>query len=168
MVAKTQVRWDAILKERTEALLAKRPEEAKHLSAQRRHIEVFHQLEWPTVRDQLRREFRIELDEATEPHWLEPWRAAYWHPSTDLRGRVTWGLTGPLSADAASIAHYLSKGWLTREPTTLASSEQEGQVTVAAPLKVQKITPEQAFTCEQCGKPSGHRGAHLKNRTKEQ
>lgn len=122
MVVSEQVRWDAVLNDRTAEVLSKNPELAKLVRAQRRHVDVFHEMEWAGIQLRLWENFRIHLSDDDEPHWTEPWKAAYWKPSTDLRGNVTWLLTGPLSADATSIAHYLAKGWHTRLPVEEAEA----------------------------------------------
>ena len=117
MVVSNQVRWDAVLNEETARELATHPDKERLLKARRRHVEVFHEQEWPAIQSRLRKDYGIDLSESQEPHWMEPWKASYWHPSTGLGNKgTTWSLTGPLSADAASLYRYLAKGWHTRQP----------------------------------------------------
>ena len=149
MVVESPVNWDAVLLEREQALLAKQPEQQRIVQARRRHVDFFHKTVWPEIREKLRREHRIELTENEEPHWIEPWKAAYWHPSTDLRDRTTWILTGPISADAASIDQYLAKGWRFRRPEPVPSPEVAPEI--HTPLSAIGPPSKQSL-CRKCGR----------------
>ena len=146
--AMAKVSWDTPLNEATAELLSRHPDRERWTKAVRRHVDVFHAREWPSIRERLRKEFRIEVGDNEEPHWMEPWKVAYWHPSTDLRGRTTWSLTMPIPADAASIAHYWAKGWRFRQPVQA--------VEAAAPISAQtpilpEAGPPRKGVCPECG-----------------
>lgn len=160
MVVEVALPWQSVLDKVTAERLANpaltdegRDILERRLRAQRRHVDWFHKQDWPGIQEKLQKLYRITLSDDMEPHWGEPWKAYYWHPSTDLRGRTTWALTGPISADAASIAHYMAKGWRTRAP-----EEYRQAVRVDSGRPITPPEPEQEmYTCPVCEKSFTHR-----------
>lgn len=123
MVVAEQVTWSSVIEAKWAEFLANNPPTgAKVVENRRRHLIAFHRTVWPTIQEKLQRQHKIILPDDLEPHWLEPFRAAYWHHSTNLHGQVTWSLTGPIAADADSLAYYLKKGWKTRQPEQTSES----------------------------------------------
>jgi hypothetical protein len=125
VVSDTVVAWDAPLNEKTLQILGKYPSRELHLKQERIHVEAFHEQEWPNIRLRLRDIHDIHVTDEEEPHWMEPWKAAFWKPSEGLKGEVSWTLTSPLSADAVSISRYMEKGFRFRNPLEAAPRIEE-------------------------------------------
>ena len=144
MVVSTSVPWDAILNERKAEELRKMPQSARRIEMERHHVRMFHQTVWPDIKIRLHTVHGIEIPDGEEPHWVEPWRAAYWQPTKGGDGSLTWELTGGISADAASIARYLGKGWKFRNPGAAVAqsitppAEEEVPVYVSDKVKAPK------------------------------
>ena len=110
--------------------------------AARTMIAAWRLSEWPTIKRDLARQFRWEIPDDLDPHWVAPGRAVYWcheitsrpvpvlvggEPET-IDGQLTgrrewkdfdngWNPTKGLPANnPTQIAHYLDKGFRLRPP----------------------------------------------------
>ena len=144
MEVETKVPWDVALEERLEREWEKYPNDGKRIRQERYHTRVFHERQWPDIQVELRERHQWVISDAEEPHWVEPWKASYWHKSVNLQGEVTWSRTQPLAADATSIARYLDKGMLLRSP--------EGAVVAELPAKPITKKLNKRTVCLQCSK----------------
>jgi hypothetical protein len=95
----------------------------------------------------------------TEPHWVEPARAVYWHEefvrtrSKDANGKLTitfvshgWHPTAGLPAGNANVVNrYLQKGFRFRPPTDEVEAEY---VEAAASADVPQPDEERVFVCD--------------------
>ena len=157
MEVETKVPWDVALEERLEREGEKYPDDAKRIRQERYHTRVFHERQWPDIQVELRERHDRVVSNDEEPHWVEPWKASYWHKSVDLKGKVTWSMTLPLSADAASIARYLKKGMLLRAPRgyNLSNADfistSEGTVVAELPSKHETVPQTtKKLRCTKC------------------
>ena len=118
--------WDAYLSYEVDRARETAPDQrARLLEGFRRNIDGFRRNEWPAIQRELRTRFKVELDEALEPHWVQPGKAVYWHEQKQRYIQVQpdgarnwveesrgWFPTSPLPADNADkVYHYLAKGF---------------------------------------------------------
>lgn len=126
-----QLRWDAFLRERVDALPeARRDAAAKAL---RRNIDRFREVDWPNVLREYnnRRDCPYKLPDSLEPHWVEAGKAVYWAQDSFIGKRAEhaeeqpWQPTSPLPANnAQQLVHYLGKGFRLRPPSGVDAASQ--------------------------------------------
>lgn len=126
--------WDAFLQREAERQGVPPERRELFLRDLRRHVDAFRQVEWPNILRSLGRDFRWEVPDGLEPHWVAPGKAIYWHRTTVRRveeivkdGHPTrrmvevelgWQPTAPLPANNSSqIDHYTRKGFRLRPPS---------------------------------------------------
>ena len=117
-------------------------------------IDGWRRTEWKSIQRLLFQEYRWELPDGLEPHWVRPGKAVYWHDQLvrvrrfvdNKSGNVIphtvanlekghweadWNPvggvpTGPLPANNASqLAHYLNKGFRLRPPKKGVAAEMQ-------------------------------------------
>ena len=122
------------------------------------HIKRFREVEWPRIFRSLSDQYGWKMDE-TEPHWVAPARAVYWHEdlirttSRDATGKLVitfvsqgWHPTAGLPAGNANVInYYLRKGFRFRPPTDEVEAEY---VEAAASAEVPQPDEERVFVCD--------------------
>lgn len=165
------LRWDAFLEAEADRTKVRPQDKAAWLAQRRKSIEAYREFEWPQVRQELAREYHLEIPQGLEPHWTEPGSAVLWHhekqtmpmmvrqsPTGDpIRGMVDvdngWKPTSPQPVNNGSqLAHYLRNGFRLRPP-------EQGvdvvalQSSVPADVLQRPVPPPPArrFVCERHG-----------------
>ncbi len=142
----------------------------------RRNIDVFRQSDWKSIKRQLVAEYRWNLPEGLEPHWVSPGKAVYWHQqvqrkrtfvndegdpipfTTDNQDighwEITWDdlgwePTSPLPANNASaLAHYLNKGFRLRPPLDGVEAEKQGVEPADLPESFEQPDERPIYRCK--------------------
>ena len=147
--------WDSFLKKLTDST----PGQGEALL---QHIDVFRKVDWPNIRRELRTEFRWELPDDLEPHWVDSGRAVLWQqevlrvpvPQKDKDGKSyrvmqdqvgDWKpTTSGFRVDTASrLAAHFDKGLRLRPPEDGVDAE-----TLMASMPSDALAPEKVVENE--------------------
>jgi hypothetical protein len=129
--------WDSFLESSLERSLGHKPD-AAHIARARLHIDRFRQNDWKAIKLELKERYGFSV--TTEPHWVAPGRAVYWHREVSV-GREwndtadgvetveevgEWLPSSELPArNASNLATYLQKGFALRPPSAMDAEDAE-------------------------------------------
>ena len=139
-------------------------------------VEGYRSREWKNIRQSLLQNWRWEIPNDLEPHWVGPGTAVYWqeqrvrawrfvsnetgeeisntadnqdigHRKQVWIGENKWEATGPLPAHAGGLAHYLNKGLRLRPPQEGVAAEILRESADLLEASSENVVPKVMFFC---------------------